>query len=68
MQLRRFWTRRGRCDRCPAFTLGALRLPLFVCKESGGIACGEERCAGTFWTNGARGDAFENGLLVSYGR
>ena len=32
-------------------------LSLFA-RESGGTAWGEERCAGSFWTNGVRGDAF----------
>ena len=40
-------------------------LSLFA-RESSGTACGEERCAGSFWTNGVRGDASER-LLVSYG-
>ena len=31
-------------------------LSLFA-RESGGTACGEDRCAGSFWTNGVRGDA-----------
>ena len=45
--------------RCPAFTLGALRLPS-LCLQGSPAAplCGEERCAGSFWTNGVRGDAF----------
>ena len=38
-------------------SLGALRLPLLFARESSGTACGEERCAGSFWTNGVRGDA-----------
>ena len=37
-------------------------LPLsLVSRESSGTACGEERCADSFWTTGVRGDAFENG-------
>ena len=28
-------------------------------RESSGTACGEERCAGSFWTNGVRGDALK---------
>ena len=35
--------------------------PLWFSRESGGTACGEERCADSFWTTGVRGDAFENG-------
>ena len=57
-------SRRAEADatRCPAFTLGGAEaaLSLFA-RESGGTACGEDRCAGSFWTNGVRGDAFENG-------
>ena len=49
-----------------AFTLGALRLPSLCLQWPAVQLCGEERCAGSFWTNGVRGDAFENGLLVSY--
>ena len=49
-------------DAVPLSLLGALRLPsLCFARESSGTACGEERCAGSFWTNGVRGDAFENG-------
>ena len=33
-------------------------LSLFA-RESSGTARGEERCAGSFWTNGVRGDASE---------
>ena len=60
---------RPTATRCPAFTLGGAEaaLSLFA-RESSGTACGEERCAGSFWTNGVRGDAFETRLLVSYGR
>ena len=38
--------------------LGALRLPS-LCLQGSPAAplCGEERCAGSFWTNGVRGDA-----------
>ena len=39
-------------------------LSLFA-RESGGTACGEDRCAGSFWTNGVRGDASITRLLVS---
>ena len=49
---------RPTATRCPAFTLGGAEaaLSLFA-RESGGTACGEDRCAGSFWTNGVRGDA-----------
>ena len=53
----------------PAFTLGALRLPSLCLQGSPAASlCGEERCAGSFWTTGVRGDAFETRLLLSYGR
>ena len=40
--------------------LGALRLPS-LCLQGSPAAplCGEERCAGSFWTNGVGGDASE---------
>ena len=59
---------RPTATRCPAFTLGALRLPLLFARESAGTACGEERCAGSFCTNGVRGDAFENVASVLQAR
>ena len=37
-------------------------LSLFA-RESSGTACGEERCAGSFWTNGVGGDA--SGMVAS---
>ena len=51
------------------FTLGGAEaaLSLFA-RESGGTACGEERCAGSFCTNGVRGDAFENVASVLQAR
>ena len=54
---------------CPAFTLGGAEaaLSLFA-RESSGTACGEERCAGSFCTNGMRGDAFENVASVLQAR
>ena len=55
-------SRRAEADatRCPAFTLGGAEaaLSLFA-RESGGTACGEERCAGSFGTNGVGGDALK---------
>ena len=45
-------------DAVPLSLLGALRLPsLCFARESSGTACCEERCAGSFWTNGVHDDA-----------
>jgi len=56
-------------DALPGFhSWGAEAALSLFARESSGTACGEERCAGSFWTNGARGDAFVKRLLVSYDR
>ena len=55
---------RPTATRSSCFAPGA-GLPLRFSRESSGTACGEERCAGSFWTNGVRGDASKM-LLVSY--
>ena len=54
-------------DALPGFhSWGAEAALSLFARESGGTACGEDRCAGSFWTNGVRGRV-ETRLLVSYG-
>ena len=64
VQLRRSETRRrtNATDRVSQLLFCSWRwaAPLRFSRESSGTACGEERCAGSFCTNGVRGDAFEN--------
>ena len=71
-QLRRSETRRrtNAIDRDAQLLFCSLALgcPTPVSRESSGTACGEERCAGSFWTNGVRGDAFENVASVLQAR
>ena len=60
-------SRRAEADatRCPAFTLGGAEAASLCLQGSPAeLLCGEERCAGAFWTHGERGDASR--LLVSY--
>ena len=56
-------------DALPGFhSWGAEAALSLFARESSGTACGEERCAGSFWTNGVRGDAFENVASVLQAR
>jgi len=48
---------RSTASRSSSCLLLALGCPLRFSRESSGTACGEERCAGSFWRNGGRGDA-----------
>ena len=69
MQLRRSETRRRTdvIDRVSELLFCSWRwaAPLRFARESDNTACGEERCAGSFCTNGVRDDAFEKRSLVS---
>ncbi len=59
-------------DALPGFhSWGAEAALSLFARESSGTACGEERCAGSFWTNGVGGDALKSlasvlGPLAAY--
>ena len=59
---------RSTATRSSCFAPWRWAAPLWFSRESGGTACGEERCAGSFCTNGVRGDAFENVASVLQAR